>query len=129
MKNNLEVQILQTALKRDAVPGTTLTSFFLDLPDSNAQIHLCAFRDRRWKQLTAMVLPAKGRTWDYTNPPHPRGELILPDYVVRSIRSTLRHFGIRHLIGIRSESKVPQGVLLTPLVSRDCMETLNRRAV
>lgn len=113
MKTHLEMQMFQMALNRPAEPGTTLTSFFMDLPESNARVHLCVFRDRKWKQLTAMLLPAQHELWDYTNPPHPRGKLILPDYVVRRMCKTLRYFGIRHLIGIMPESKVPQGVLRT----------------
>lgn len=115
MKTHLEMELFQMALNQPAEPGTTLTSFFMDLPESNARVHLCAFRDRKWKQLTAMLLPTEHELWNYFNPPQPRGELILPDYVVRRMRQTLRYFGIRHLIGVMPESKVPQGVLLTSM--------------
>ncbi len=111
MKNVQELLLFKTALQQPMVE-VTLTSFLMDLPNSNAQIHLCVFRNRKWRQLTAMLLPSPTELWDFWNPPHPRGELVLPDYVVRHIKNTLRRYGIRHLIGIRAQSRVPKGVLL-----------------
>ena len=112
MKSTLEEAHLRAAFNSSFPSGVTLASFYMDMPESNGQLHFCAFRNRRWNQLTAMTLPVMG-PWDYSNPPHPKGDVILPDRVVYSIQQTLRYFGIVHIIGVLAESKVEEGKLLT----------------
>lgn len=102
MKDKTELAVLETALARDADPGTILATFRLDLPLSNGQIYFCVTRDARYYQPVAHLQP-KTAGWTYRDPVQVRGSLQLPYAIHRYIRRTLKRIGIPHIRGVDSD--------------------------
>ena len=112
MQPALELALFQSALTHHVPPGTTVATLYIDLAVSNGKIHLRIYRDPVFYQLRA-ILQSLDEPWDYYSSPITlRGEMVLPDFVVRDLRGRLRTFGIRHLIGILRASRVQNGRML-----------------
>lgn len=95
-------------LRQNVDPGVVLSTFLLDLPESNGRLNICVYRNIQWRQPTAMLQKPETH-WTYRYPEAPNGDLALPVEIYRYIRAKLKGLGIPHLVGIVSDDTINYG--------------------
>ena len=100
MKNKAEELLFESALRRNAAPGTVVSVLLLDLPETNGSIRFCIYRHTQYCQLVAGLQELTTDILTFRYPTLSRHCIGLPEPVVRYIRWKLKRYGISHLNGV-----------------------------
>jgi hypothetical protein len=111
MLNRAEQLVLRQALRCDAAPGSIMATFFIHLPRRNGVLHFGITRVVRDHRPGAVVLERE-HPYQGGSVPLPQRDIILPNDVYYFVRSNVRALGIKHIIGIVPQSKLPKGTVL-----------------